>query len=187
MSLKWGEDDESDWQQKVIKRQKRSWECARWLETVRSRRRQKQKAALRKCVQTTQPGPWPRMEAWGQIAAWARLRSGAGENSWLQARPSMEPFLTGALAASLFAAAANICTSHFVVGNDVELFCATVSLNVKIFIRQRAKPQWEAALPAPASLRWAPGAFEGLQTFRKRRGGRGGGRLRSLMRACVLD
>lgn len=100
---------------------------------------------------------------------------------------SMEPFLRGALGASLFSAAANIRTSHFVVPNDGELFCKTVSLNVKIFIKQCVPPLWEAAFKASASLCLAHGAFEGLQTFSNWRGGRGGDRLRSLMRACVLD
>lgn len=99
----------------------------------------------------------------------------------------MEPFLRGALAASLCSAAANICTSHFVVGNDVELFCKSVSLNVKIFIKQGVPPLWEAAFKVSASFSLAQGPFEGLQTFSKRRGGGEGGRLRSLMRACVLD
>lgn len=60
----------------------------------------------------------------------------------------MEPFLRDVLAASLFSAAANICTSHFVVGKDVELFCKTLSLNVKIFIKRPCGRQLLKHLPA---------------------------------------
>lgn len=55
----------------------------------------------------------------------------------------MEPFLR-----DVPAAAANICTSHFVVGNDVELFCKTLSLNVKIFIKRPCGRQLLKHLPA---------------------------------------
>lgn len=94
------------------------------------------------------------------------------------------------LAASLFLAAANICTALCVLGNDAKVF----RLNVTIFIKQQClcggenpPPLGEVAFKVPASFCLSHGAFRGLQMFSKWRGGQGGERLRSLMPACVLD
>lgn len=51
--------------------------------------------------------------------------------------PSLAIFFIGELAVSLFLVAGNICTSHFLVGNDLELFSKIASLNCEIFIKRR--------------------------------------------------
>ncbi len=55
--------------------------------------------------------------------------------------PSLARFFIGELAVSLFLVAGNICTPHFQVGNDLELFSRIAPLNGKIFIKRRV-PLW---------------------------------------------
>lgn len=55
--------------------------------------------------------------------------------------PSLVRFFIGELAVSLFLVAGNVCTSHFLVGNDLELFSRIAPLNGEIFIKRRV-PLW---------------------------------------------
>lgn len=51
--------------------------------------------------------------------------------------PSLAVFFIGELAVSLFLVACDICTSHFLVGNDLELYSKIASLNGEIFVKRR--------------------------------------------------
>ena len=51
--------------------------------------------------------------------------------------PSLAIFFIGELAVSLFLLAGNVCTSHFLGSNDLELFSKIVSLNGEILIKRR--------------------------------------------------
>lgn len=61
-----------------------------------------------------------------------------GSHKYTTARtPSSAIFFIGELAVSLFLVAGNVCTSHFLVGNDLELLSKIASLNGEIFIKKR--------------------------------------------------
>lgn len=50
-------------------------------------------------------------------------------------KPRSAIFFIGELAVSLLLVSGNVCTPHFLVGNDVELFSKIASLNGEIFIK----------------------------------------------------
>ena len=121
--------------------------------------------------------------------------------------PSLPILVIGELAVSLFLVASNVCTSHFLVGNDLELFSKIASLNGEIFIKRRVPP-WRGenfsaggrffkTLVANLCLSRESWTTDVQQTaLREWTGERSRGRglkekvcevKRSLMRACVLD
>lgn len=104
-------------------------------------------------------------------AAHLLLEVSAAENQlpyiYNRCTPSLATFLVGELAVPLFLVDCNICTSHFVAGNDVELFSKTASLNCGIFIKRRLPLwrggvfQWGAAFKLFASSSLSSGTQQG--------------------------